>query len=110
MACLLVKKHPQLSSLIKGPKWQLRVWLWMIQTVIHKSPAINFEQLETKILSQVGSCEARPQINIDKLYIQTLNYFFTKGLITGTFPTNVADQVNAIYAQKKLVPLLKEIS
>ena len=71
---------------------------------------INFEQMETKTLSQVGFYETRPQINIDKLYMQTLNYFFTKGLISGTFPKNIADKVNAIHAQQKLAPLLKEVA
>jgi len=107
MACLLVKKHPQLSTLIKGQKWQRRVWLWWFQAAFHKSSKINFEHLETKILCQTSSYEAQSQNNIINLYRQTLDYFFVKGLIYGTFSKDVAPRVNAIYAQQKLVPLLK---
>jgi glycosyltransferase involved in cell wall biosynthesis len=108
MACLLVKKHPQLSSLIKGRRWQKRVWLWLFQAALRKSPKINFENLEIKILSRASSYEAQSQINTNNLYLQILNYFFTKGLIYGTFSKNIADRVNALYAQQKLMPLLKE--
>jgi hypothetical protein len=108
MACLLVKKHPQLSSLIKGRGWQMGVWSWRFQAALRKSPKIKFENLEMKILSQASSYEAQAQINTDYLYLQTLKYFFTKGLIYGTFPKNIADRVNAFYAQQMLGPLLVE--
>jgi glycosyltransferase involved in cell wall biosynthesis len=84
MACLLVKKHPQLSSLIKGRGWQMGVWSWRFQAALRKSPKIKFENLEMKILSQASSYEAQAQINTDYLYLQTLKYFFTKGLIYGS--------------------------
>ena len=106
MACLLVKKHPQLSSLIKGRGWQRRVWLWRFQAALRKSSSINFKDLEMKILSRASTYEAQPQMNIINIYEQTLNYYFTKGLIYGTFSKNIADRVNAIYAQQKLGPLL----
>jgi glycosyltransferase involved in cell wall biosynthesis len=106
MACLLVKKHPQLSSLIKGRGWRMRVWSWLFQSAFRKSPKINFENMEIKILSQASSDEAQSQINTDNLYLQVLNYFFTKGLIYGTFSKDIARRVNAIYAQQKLAPLL----
>ena len=110
MACLLVKKHPQLSSLIKGRAWQNRVWWWLFQIVLRKPPLINMEHLEIKILSQASSYEAQSQINIINLYEQIMNYFFTKGLIYGTFSKGIAPRVNAIHAQQKLAPLLKEIT
>ena len=59
-----------------------------------------------KILSRASTYEAQPQMNIINIYEQTLNYYFTKGLIYGTFSKNIADRVNAIYAQQKLGPLL----
>jgi len=108
MACLLVKKHPQLSSLIKGRAWQKRVWLWQFQIALQRSPLINFEHLEMKILSRASSYEAQPQSNIVNIYEQTLTYFFMKGLIYGTFSKGIAPRVNAIHAQQKLAPLLKE--
>jgi len=108
MACLLVKKHPQLSSLIKGRAWQMRVWPWLFQIALRRSPSINFEDLEIKILSQASSYEAQSQVNIVNIYEQTLNYFFTKGLIYGTFSKDIARHVNAIHAQQKLAPLLNE--
>jgi len=107
MACLLVKKHPQISSLIIGRAWQTRVWRWQFQLALRKSPLINFEHLETKILSQASSYEAQSRINTANFYKQILNYFFTKGVIYGTFPKNIADRVNAVYVEEKLVPLLK---
>jgi hypothetical protein len=107
MACLLVKKHPQISSLIIGRAWLTRVWWWQFQIALRKSPLINFEHLETKILSQASSYEALSRINNANFYNQVLNYFFTKGLINGTFPKNIVDRVNAVYAEEKLVPLLK---
>jgi glycosyltransferase involved in cell wall biosynthesis len=107
MACLLVKKHPQLSPLIKGRRWQMRVWLWMFQVALRKSSKIDFENLETKILSLASSYETQSQINIVNIYEHTLNYFFTKGLIYGTFSKNIARRVNAIYAQQMLMSLLK---
>jgi hypothetical protein len=108
MACLLVKKHPELSSLIKGRTWQKRVWLWRFQVALHNTPKINYEGMEKEILSLASSYESQPQANIINFYEQTLNYFFTKGLIFGTFPQNIARRVNAIYALQKLAPLLKE--
>jgi hypothetical protein len=108
MAYVLVKKHPQLSSLIKGPRWQKRVWSWLFQIGLHKSVSVNFEQLEIKTLSQASSYETHSQINMANIYEQTLNYFFMKGLIYGTFSKDVARRVNAIYAQQKLAPLLNE--
>ena len=106
MACLLVKKHPQLSTLIMGLGWQKRVWLWRLQAALPKSSKINLENLEIKSLSLASSCEAQPQTNIVNIYEQTLNYFFIKGLIHGTFSPKVARLVNAVYAQEKLAPLL----
>jgi len=106
MACLLVKKHPQLSTLIKGQDWHKRVWLWQFQVALRKSHLISFEGLETQVLSRASSYEAETQINIINFYEQTLNYFFTKGLIDGTFSNEIACRVKAIYAQQKLAPLL----
>ena len=108
MACLLVKKHPQISSLIIGRAWQKRVWWWQFQIALRKSPLINFEHLETKILSQASSYEAHSRVNTANFYKQILNYFFTKGVINGTFSKDIAHRVTAIYAQQKLAPLLKE--
>jgi len=108
MACLLVKKHPQISSLIIGRAWQKRVWWWQFQIALRKSPLINFEHLETKILSQASSYEAQSRVNTANFYKQILNYFFTKGVINGTFSKDIAHRVTAIYAQQKLAPLLKE--
>lgn len=108
MACLLVKKHPQISSLIIGRAWRTRVWWWQFQIAFRKSPPINFEHLETKILSQASSYEAQSRINTANFYKQVLNYFFTKGVINGTFSKDIAHHVTAIYAQQKLAPLLNE--
>jgi glycosyltransferase involved in cell wall biosynthesis len=107
MACTLVKKHPQLSSLIKGRRWNFRVWRWFFQAVFRKSPKANFENLEVRILSRVSSLESQPQANIVYLYEKTLQYFFSKGLIYGTYPKKIADRINAICAQRLLLPLLK---
>lgn len=107
MACLLVKKHPQLSSLIKGRVWQIRLWSWQLQVTLRKTPITSVEQLEIKALSQASSYEATSQINTANYYRQILNYFFTKGLIHGTFSKDIAQHVTAIYAQQKLTPLLQ---
>jgi glycosyltransferase involved in cell wall biosynthesis len=108
MACVLVKKHPELSSLIKGRGWQKRVWSWLFQTALHGKPKIHYESMEIKILSQASSYEAQPYTNIIYFYEHALNYFFTKGLIFGSFSKNIAQRVNSIYAQQKLTPLLNE--
>lgn len=86
----------------------MRVWLWLFQSALRRSPKINFENMEIKILSLASSNEAQSQINTDNLYLQVLKYFFTKGLIYGTFSKKIACRVNAIYAQQKLGTLLKE--
>ncbi|MDP1624246.1 MAG: glycosyltransferase family 2 protein [bacterium] len=102
MACLLVKKHPQLSLLIKGRRWQMHAWLWLFQMIFLRPKVSSFEHLEAKILSLASSYEMQSQANTDYLYLQLLNYFFTKGLIHGTFSKNIAKRVNAIYAQQVL--------
>jgi hypothetical protein len=108
MACLLVKKHPELSSLIKGNAWQMRVWSWLFQVAFRRSPEINFESLELRILSQASFYEGQPQVKVLDIYEHTLKYFFIKGLIYGTFSPKIAHRVNAIYAQQMLMPLLTE--
>lgn len=109
MACLLVKKHPQLSTLIMGPGWQMRVWLWQFKTVFSSPLSIDLEHLETKILYLASFHEGKLLANTDYFYLQILNYFFIKGLIYGTFSSRIAPRVIAMYAQQKLSSLLKEI-
>lgn len=108
MACMLVKKHPELSSFIKGRGWQHRVWSWLGHIAFHKPLKVNLEDLEMKILSRASTYEAHGQDDIVNIYEKTLNYYFTKGLIHGSFPKNIAGRVNAYYAQQMLGPLLLE--
>lgn len=106
MACLFVKKHPQLSSLIQGRGWKFRSRLWLMLTKLQRNRLLNIENLENQLLAIASTYETKEQAEIEYFYDELLSYFFVKGLIYGTFSKNTAHVVNKIHAQKKLLPLI----
>ena len=107
MGCILVRKHPDLGPIIKGEYWPLRKMLWKIKAYSRIQSPDCVDRLEAQVLHLASAYETTPHKLLDTLYVKTLNYFFRKGLIDGTFgETELSRRVRSELAQKDLAPLL----
>jgi len=107
MACLLVKKHPEIKTRIMGREWPYWQFRWRLAAPFWKTPMENAEHLEEECLHKLSAYEWEPRLNLDKLYLPALKYFFYKGLIHGTFGDGpVGSKILDRYAKRMLVPLL----
>jgi hypothetical protein len=85
MACLLVKKHPELSGLIKGNHWLLKNVLRATAGFPRILSQKHIAELEQAILHHLSGFEWRSHEMLDSWYLQALNYFYQKGVLLGTF-------------------------
>lgn len=85
MACLLVKKHPELSGLIKGNHWQLKNVLRATAGFPRLLSQKHTAELEQAILHHLSGFEWSSHEKLDSWYLQALNYFYQKGLLEGSF-------------------------
>jgi glycosyltransferase involved in cell wall biosynthesis len=108
MACLLVKKHPEMAHHVMGKSWPYRTFYWRLLSAIRNYPVESTAWLETETLHLLNAMEWSSHKLLDILYLKALNYFYYKGLIYGTFGegTTLAGHVHAVYAHRILLPLL----
>lgn len=108
MACVFIKKYPDTTHKIIGKRWPYQAYFWRMISMVKASSPQNAEWLENEVKHLLSVYEWMPSSLLDILYLKALNYFFYKGLIYGTFGDgNISRRVNAVYAHRVLVPLLK---
>ncbi len=97
MACILVKKHPELSKLIygKGLKFYLLkakikahfIRMKYSSARMYSSALIReVEQLDGKLLRLLNYYENKSQPLLDSLYIKSFQYYLFKGILEGNIP------------------------
>lgn len=103
MACILLKKHPELFPLIKSPRWTLRLAMWWVQLVMYnlcKRYTTNPEEIERQILSFISMYETEWNYDATGLYHRVLTYFYWKGLIYGSFQDKIARNLHSNCARQ----------
>jgi len=107
MACVLVKKYPEITHKIIGRRWPYQTYFWRMIGLFEDYSPKSAEWLENEVKHLLSAYEWTPSSMLDMLYLKVLNYFFYKGLIHGTFGEgDLSRRVNAVYAHRVLVPLL----
>ncbi|GAB4482083.1 MAG: hypothetical protein OHK0031_04460 [Anaerolineales bacterium] len=101
MACVLVKKHPELFPMIIGRNRKLQFALWRLQGIVQPTK-VDLNAHEMQAISRASACEFFPQDKMITIYQHLLDYFYTKGIIFGTFPEKIALQISKVYARQKL--------
>jgi glycosyltransferase involved in cell wall biosynthesis len=107
MACLLVKKHPELRKMILGERWLLRL-LWLrVQGWRQPVMPYRVEWLERQALFRASAFEhVSSSGDAMHIYTQVLRYFYRKGIIEGMLKPPGAIRTLGVYAHKVLAPLL----
>jgi glycosyltransferase involved in cell wall biosynthesis len=108
MACVLVKKHPEMAHHVMGKSWPYRTLYWRLLSSLRNYPAESAAWLEAETLHLLNALEWSSHKLLDPLYLKALNYFYYKGLIFGTFGEGsvLAKRVHGVYAHRILLPLL----
>jgi hypothetical protein len=87
MACILVKKHPELASLIYGKGLKLYLLKAKIKTLfLRKNQASvirEVEQLDGKLLRLLNYYENQSHPLLDSLYVKSFQYYLFKGILEG---------------------------
>lgn len=101
MACVLVKKHPELSGLIMGRSKKAQFWLWYLRALASRAK-FDLKNYEAQAIALASACEFLPSQDMARIYQHLLEYFYVKGLVYGTFPEKQALQISKVYARHKL--------
>ena len=109
MACTLISKHPETRNLIFGKNWRERILQLRVQSWLRKYGSA--ERLEAQALQLLSAYEWDPRPDLDFSYLDTLRYFFFKGLVHGTFgETAPARNILDVYANKLLLPAISRVT
>jgi glycosyltransferase involved in cell wall biosynthesis len=109
-AMLFVGKHPQVRGLITGNAWMLKTTFWRLHGAIKKLPDNLAHDVENFILQNLGAYEWNSHPKLDSFYMAAFSYFFTKGLIFGTFgETSKARKTLNVVADRRLSPLMRSL-
>jgi len=101
MACLLVKKHPEISNLIKGKNWLTKTILRGAIGVPWIYSKVCADVLEQAVLHRLSEFEWNGHAMLDSLYLDVLNYFYQKGLVFGTFDEScLAKRIHGVYMMR----------
>jgi hypothetical protein len=107
MACVLLQKHPELSSIIRGNKWLLKTLAWQLRVYIQPHVPARRDWLETHMMHAASALEWQSHQLLDSLYIRLLSYFYSKGMIIGAFgESERSERVQELFAGQTLVPLM----
>ncbi|MCK4727196.1 MAG: hypothetical protein KAT29_15390, partial [Anaerolineales bacterium] len=108
MACVLIKKHPELKWGIYGKRWYLHYPQLLIASSLYSGPPDAANRLEAQNLHLLSSYEWEPHPMLDEVYITSLYYFFYKGLIHGTRGESpLGIRMCNVLAQRMLAPTLE---
>jgi GT2 family glycosyltransferase len=110
MACVLVKKHPEIREMIMGRGWQIRKLQFNTRSVLGRpqggGAAEITNMLENEMLHTLSLYEWTESFQLDRVYIEVLKYFYYKGLIEGTTEDAVQRQkILSECARKFLAPV-----
>lgn len=107
MACVLLKKHPEIEPVIIGRRWPLQKLWWSALARLGSASPEAAAQLEKDVLHLLSRFEWAAHPMLDQAYLRTLNYFYYKGLIHGAFGDGKQGQrVLAVFAERALRPVL----
>ena len=88
MACHLLKKHPELGTIIRGDLWQLRLLRMLILGCYYNykrmRPVSFVDEMEKKALYKASEAENDFQNQNSALFFHLFRYFFLKGLLYGS--------------------------
>lgn len=101
MACVLVRKHPELFTFIVGKNTKTRLLFLRLRTLMMRLD-INLQEYEKMAISQASASESLQQPDMARQYQRLLEYFYMKGIIYGMFPETIALKITKLYAQNQL--------
>jgi hypothetical protein len=111
MACVLIRKHPELRSLIMGRSWRFRLLQWRILAQYRSPSSETVARLENQFLHWLSAHEWTPHPKLDLIYLTVLRYYYYKGLITGIFgETSLANKITNNCSQKILLPVAGQLT
>jgi hypothetical protein len=111
MACILEEKHP---GALKNNAWVLKKFRLPIHGLLEIRQKLGRKlrpaaQIELDALRIASFYEWQPNLFLDWLYLEILDYFWMKGLIQGSFRSDAAsDLLIEWWANQRLQPKLDE--
>ena len=104
MACHLLKKHPELATIIRGGSWQFRLLKMLVlgyYKQIRANPSVD--EIERRALFRASEAEHDLKNQHSELFTRLFRYFFLKGLLNGTnYPRKFVKYAN-IYLARSLL-------